>query len=393
MAAEKTKNAKSKKTPQKKKPVNSAVLKILLIFFVAIALIFIAARTIGGITLTTITSDIKVFFQSLGSGDGFPYKTTGEPSEMFLCDGKNIFTASEDKTLLLSPSAKVISELPVEYGKPVFEYNNGRVLIYDRDSAKIRIQNKSETVFETEFENPVSAAAIGRKGNYAVALQPSGSETVLTVFKKNNKEQFKHSFKGERITDIDLSDDGKYAVVSTISSKDAQVNSKVCVFKFDSKKEVVSFDFAKSAVVSVKYDKSHNITVISNTGRAYIKDNSTLGSIDEFSPDILFKFSNTSGKYSAVALKKYGSDNIGSVRIYKDDKISETIEINKEVKDVFCTDDYTAVLTFDSVMIYKNTNGKLKKEVTAASSINEISVRNKKIYMLSPSEITCEKFR
>ena len=393
MAAEKTKNAKTKKTPQKKKPVNSAVLKILLIFFVAIALIFIAARTIGGITLTTITSDIKVFFQSLGSGDGFPYKTTGEPSEMILCDGKNIFTASEDKTLLLSPSAKVISELPVEYGKPVFEYNNGRVLIYDRDSAKIRIQNKSETVFETEFENTVSAAAIGRKGNYAVALQPSGSETVLTVFKKNNKEQFKHSFKGERITDIDLSDDGKYAAVSTISSKDAQVNSKVYVFKFDSKKEVVSFDFAKSAVVSVEYDKSHNITVISNTGRAYIKDNSSLGREDAFSPDILFKFSNTSGKDSAVALKKYGSDNIGSVRIYNGDKLSETVEINKEVKDVFCTEKYTAVLTADSVMIYKNTNGKLKKEVPADSSVNEISVRNKKIYMLSPSEITCEKFR
>ncbi|MCQ2471437.1 MAG: DUF5711 family protein [Clostridia bacterium] len=382
----------AKKSAQKSSAGTAAILKIILVFFVAISIVFIAARTIGGVTLTSITSDVKVFFQSLGSGDGFPYKTTGESPEKIFCEDNDVFVYSKDKTVLLSPSAKVISELPIEYGSPAVKLKGDKVLIYDRDSAKIRMQNKSQVVFEKELDGTVVSAAIGKKGNFAAAVQQPASVNVLNVYKKNQKELFTRTFKGEKVTSITLSDDGKFAAVSTIRSKDAQINSKVYIFKFDASKPVACFDFEGCAVVSVEYDSAHNISVISNTGRVYIKDNSSLGKAEEFAPDILFKYSNNH-KVSAVALKKFGGDNFGTIKIFKCGKLDSTASVNKEIKDVFCTDKYTAVLTSDSVMLFKNSNGKLKEEIPSETSVTEISIKNNRIYMLSPSEVTCKKFR
>ncbi len=382
-------NKKQKKTA---KPGMTAVLKIVLILFVAVSIIFIAARTIGGVTLKSIAGDIKVFFQSLGWGEGYPCKTTGEPAQQIFTENGNVFVFSKDKTVLLSSSAKKLAELPIEYGNPAIKYKDGKAIIYDRDSAKLRIQNSSEIITEKEVDGTILAAAIGKRGNFAAATQGTGSMTLFKVYGKNEKEQFKWEFSGEKVTDIDLSDDGKYAVVSTMIPKDAQINSKVYVFKFDSKKYVSCFDFEKSAVVSVRYDNAHNIALISDTGRGYIKDNSVLSETVPFKSDNLFKCSESGEKYSSVALKKYGGDNFGVVKVFRGARQISTFDVNKEIKDIYCTKRYTVVLTVSSVMIFRNSSGKLKKEIPADLSVSEIAVKGRKIYMMSPSEIIREKF-
>lgn len=391
-ASDKNKSDTKDKKDEKVKPGFSAILKIVLIFFVAISIIFIAARTIGGVTLTSIVSEIKIFIQSLGWGDGYPCKTYGEPAQEIFIDGSKVFVYSKDKTLLLSSSAKNLSEIPVEYGNPAIKYKNGRALIYDRDSSKMRLQKTSQIITEKEAEGVILAAALGKKGNFAYAYQGEGLKTVLKVFDKREKEVFSRSFSGERVTDIDLSNDGKYAVVSTIISKNAQVSSRVYVFKFDTKDYISCFDYENSAVVNVSYDNSHNIVVMTNTGRGYIEDNTTECEIVSFESDILFKCSHSPKKYNAVALKRYGGDNYGTVKIYKRNEQKLSANIDKEIKDIYCSEKYTAVLTSDSVLVYKNKNGELKAEIPAELSVGEVALKGKKVYMMSPSEIICQKF-
>ncbi len=390
------KKAKARKKTQNRKrgensPTTQAALKIALIFFVAVSIIFIAARTIGGVTLTSVAGDIKVFFQSVGRGEGYPYKTTGEPPQLIFSKNGKAFVFSRDKTLLLSQSAKKISEIPIEYGNPAIKFDNGKAIVYDRDSGKLRIQSTSEIIAEKDMGGIILAAGLGKRGNFAVATQGKGSAVELKVYNKRQCECFKWEFTGEKVTDIDLSDDGKYAAVSTMVSKNAQVNSKVYVFKFDSKKYIACFDFENCAVVNVSYDSAHNIEIISNTGRSYISDNSTLGETEKFGSDILFKLSKPDRKYSAVALKKYGGDNYGTVKIFKGGKLKSSIDVDREIKDVVCTEKYTFVLTSDSVMIFKNRNGVLKKEIDADISASEITVSGGKVYIMSPSEIIREK--
>ena len=382
------------KQPDKKfrlKPGAAAVLKIVFILFLAVTLIFIAARAIGGVTLTSVVSDIKTSVSSLGSGGGYPYKTDGTEVIKAYNDSSKLFLFSSDKTLLLSKSAKVLSEIPVEYGAPAVKYNSGKALIYDRDSGKYRLQNTSEIITLKETENTITAGAVGKKGNYALATYGSGIQSVLNVFNKSDEKVFTWNFASERVTDISLSDDGKYAAVGTIASLNAQTDSKVYVFRFDSKDYVSCIDYPDSVVVSVSYVSGSDIEVVTNKQRSFITDNNAKEQDDNFGSDILHRKSEPGSKISAVALKKYGSDSKSVLKAYKGAKLLFSTDIDNGIKSVSCSDKYVAVLSDKKVLIY-NKKGEVKAEIPADISVNSIVINGKKVYMISSAEITCEKF-
>lgn len=382
------------KQPDKKfrlKPGAAAVLKIVFILFLAVTLIFIAARAIGGVTLTSVVSDIKTSVSSLGSGGGYPYKTDGTEVIKAYNDSSKLFLFSSDKTLLLSKSAKALSEIPVEYGAPAVKYNSGKALIYDRDSGKYRLQNTSEIITLKETENTITAGAVGKKGNYALATYGSGIQSVLSVFNKSDEKVFTWNFASERVTDISLSDDGKYAAVGTIVSSNAQTDSKVYVFRFDSKDYVSCIDYPDSVVVSVTYVSGSDIEVVTNKQRSFISDNTAKEQDDNFGSDVLHRKSEPGSKISAVALKKYGSDSKSVVKSYKGSKLLFSADIDNEIKSVSCSDKYVAVLSDKNVLIY-NKKGEIKAEIPADISVNSIVINGKKVYMISSAEITCQKF-
>lgn len=387
-------NGKSKngnKFFERLKPGIKAVLKVLLVLLIAVSLVFIAARSIGGVTLNSITGNIKVVLSNIGSGDGYPYDTSGAQIASVYLDGSKVFAFSKGKTFLLSASAKELNEADIEYGKPAIKYKNGKAIVYDRDSGKFRVQNTSEIIAEKEMKKNITAAGIGKKGNCAVATGASGAQSQLTVFDKSQKEAFTWTFKDERVSDIDLSDDGKFAVVSTIVAENAQINSKVYVFRFDSKDYVACFDYDDNAVVSVQYVESHNICVISDKMRSFITDNTTRVSDDAFDSDVLHRRSDDDSVLNAVALLKYGSDSSSILKVYKDDELLFTQKVGSEIKDVSCSDKYVAVLTDSKVTVY-NKKGELKAEFSADVSDSYVLVGRKRVYTVSPSAVSCNKF-
>lgn len=386
-------NKKSKKGTafNRLKPGAKALLKVLFVLLITVSLVFIAARSIGGVTLNSITGNIKTALSNLGSGGGYPYDTSGAQVTSLYADGGRVFAFSKGKTFLLSASAKELNETDTEYGKPAIKYKNGKAIVYDRDSGKFRAQNASEIIAEKEMKKTVTAAGIGKKGNCAVATGASGAQNRLTVFDKNQKEIFTWDFKNERVSDIDLSDDGKFAAVSTIEAKNAQINSKVYVFRFDSKDYVACFDYADAAVVSVSYVKSHDICVISDKMRSFITDNTTKLSDDAFGSDVLHRKSDDDAALNAVALLKYGSDSNSILKVYNGGELLFTQDVGSEIKDVSCSDRYTAVLTDSKVIVY-NKKGEIKAEFSADVSANYVLVGRKRVYTVSPSAITCNKF-
>lgn len=384
-------NKKKKKSKLHLKPGVIAALKVSFILFLAVALVFLAARSIGGFTLTSITADIKIALSNLGSGDGFPFDTAESSVQKIYSDGSKIFTFHKNKTLLLSTSAKELSEIAIDYGSPAVKYKDGKAIIYDRDSGNFRIQKTSETINEKKVNNTIAAAAIGKKGNFAVAAYDSAAQTLLTVFNQAEEEAFTWQFSNEKVTDIDLSDDGKYAVVGTIAAKNAQTDSKIYVFKFDAKEYIACFDYPDNIVVSVRYNSAHDIEIITDKMRSFITDNTTKMAEDAFGSDVLYRKSDENSSISAIALLKYGSDSHAVVRAYKGESLLFNVDVGVQVKSVSCSDKYLAILTDTQVLIY-NKKGEKIAELEASASANNILINGKKVYIISSVKIECKKF-
>ncbi len=386
------KTKKNKNKSSKLKPGVSLVIKVLLIVFVAIMLIFFAARMLGGITLTSAVENIRISISNLGAGDGYPYTIEGSAVKEAFTDSSNLFAFSEDKTLLLSSSAKELSVQTIEYGSPAIDVKNDKALVYDRDSGQYRVQNLSKTVIKSEINNTITCGAIGKKGNFALSSVTSNNQTVFTAFNKSNEQIFTWNLSGEFVTSIDLSDDGKYAVVGTIMAKNAATDSKVYVFRFDNEKEYVScFDYPENVVVSVRYLNSHNIEVITDKQRSYIEDNVTKESDYKFNSNILHDISAADERYSAVSYLKYGSDSNVILDVFNKDKKLYTVDLNCAAKAISNEGKYTGVLTDNKALIY-NKKGELIKEIPVEASSTDIVISNKKVYIITPIKIICESF-
>ncbi len=381
---------KSKKT-KKLSPGVVFSLKVALIIFIAVMLVFFAARMLGGVTLTGAVENIKISISNLGSGDGYPYSFDGSRVEKAFSNSDKLFTFSDDKTLLLSSTAKELSEEVIDYGFPKIDYRNGKAIVYDTDSGKLRIQNTSKVISEINLENKITCGAIGEKGNFAVSSINSNNQSLFTAFNKSAEEVYSWNFGNELVTCIDLSSDGKFAVVGTVKSTDAETDSKVYVFKFDSKDYVSCFDFNNNVVVSVRYVKSHNIEVITDKQRAYIEDNNSKAFETDFDADKLYSISHIDSRYTAVAKLKYGSDSNVMVDLYDSDEKLYSANVESSVKSVSVNDRYMAVLTDSKILIY-NKKGEIKDELSVDVSAQSIVLSNKKVYVFSPVEISCIKF-
>ena len=382
--------AKKKKFPRLKPGVYLA-LKIALVVFIAITLIFFAARMLGGITLTGVVENIRISISNLGAGDGYPYAVEGSGVKKAFVHSDKLFTFADDRTLLLSSSAKELSTVSVDYGAPVIDFKDGKAIVYDTDSGKLRIQTTSKVVSEMKLNNKITCGAIGAKGNFAVSSITSNNQTLFTAYSKSGEEIFKWNFAGELVTCIDLSSDGKYAVVGAIKSTDAETHSKVYVFKFDSKEYVSCFDFNQSLVVSVRYVKSHDVEVITDKGRAYIADNTTKESETDFGSNTLHDISHIDDRYTAISTLKYGSDSSVVVDVFDCDEKLYTVDVGSSAKAVSVNERYMAVLTDSKVTVY-NKKGEVKAEMSADVSASDVIVSNKKVYVVTPVEIICMKF-
>ncbi len=367
-------------------------LKIILIVFIVVSVVFIAARTIGGVTLKSLVSDIKTTVQNLGSGEGYPYRTTGSEIKKAFSDSANVFVFSDSKTLLLSPSAKNIAEIPVEYGRPSVNFNNGKAVVFDRDSGQYRLQSSSDIIFENNLKDCViSTAAVSKNGSCAVAYTDENSQNRFKVFNKSQKVIFEWTFSAERVTSIDISDDNNFAVVSTVFAKNAIMNSKVYVFRFDSKDYVSCFDFNGCTVVSVSYNKHHDIAVISDKGRTYIEDNSTLCEQYEFKSDVLFKCTDNKNKLSAVALRKYGGDTFGTVKVFRGKTFLCSIDTDKEIKGVSVYGGRICVLTSNEALLY-NKKGEKKSEFKLDGAYEDVILSGRKVYLVNSIVVDRKKF-
>ncbi len=375
----------------KLKPGLMVALKILLVVFIAVTLIFFSARMLGGITLTSVVENIKIAFSNLGAGDGYPYSIEGEAVKKAFTDGSKLFTFDDDKTLLLSSSAKELSKEPIEYGSPAIDFKDGKAIIYDRDSGKYRIQNTSHIVQKLELDKTITCAAIGKKGNFAISTVSANNQTVFTSYNKSDEEVFTWNLASEQVTSIDLSDDGKYAVVGTIKAENAQTNSKVYVFRFDSEEYVACFDYPENVVVSVKYIKSHDIEIVTDKQRSYIEDNTTKSQEYKLDSNTLHDISNTDERYTAISSLKYGSDSNVVLDVFDYDEKLYSVDLNTSAKAISCAGRYTGVLTDNKVIIY-NKKGELEKEITVDVTSTDIVISNKKVYIFSPIEIICESF-
>lgn len=386
------KTGNSKKSRTRISERAKRILTVCLAAAVIILIVLTAAQKLGNMTISTFTSDVKTYFMSLGSGDGYPYSIDSNRVKSISVNKSNLILLLDDKTTALTSSAKEIMPNSHTYSNPVMKSKGSRMIVFDLDSGKFRVQRGSDIVFDGTLDKKIMAAAIGAKGNYAVATYGKDAQSVLKVYSKSGKEKFTWNFSSERVTDIDLSPNGKFAAVTAIKSDNGEISSKLYVFNLGKEGEYVSsFDYAGTTLLRVNYIKGNNIVAVGDNLKSYIKNNSDRQDDLKFNSDKLHNYYVSQDGSSLLALSKYGSSSLSSLMFYNNkNKEKFTVDFDKEIRSVDTDGRYIAVM-FDSEIKTFNKRGKQIGTIYFTGEPQKVVVDGRRTYILTSVNIKSYK--
>ncbi len=379
-------NKRIKKTVSKK---TKLIFSVMLVVLATLLIVFTAAQTLGNMTIRNMADNVKAYFISLGAGDGYPYEIDSFSVEDVKINNSNLYLLLDDKTTVLNQTAKEIMPHEHKYSNPAMKIKESKLIVYDLDSARFRLQNGSEITHEAEASGRITAAALGKSGNYAIGAYGTNTQSVLTVYNSKNKEVFIWNYKTERITDISLSDNGKFVAVTTIDDENGKINSKLYVFDFKSDDYLSCFEYKETMLVKVDYVKGNNIVAFGNNLRSYIRNNTDRQDDVSFGTDTLYNCCVTAKGRNAVVLSRYGSSSLSKLTVYSNkNKEQFTVSFDKEMKWVDCDEKYTAVLFENEVRTF-NKKGKQIGSISFTGDPVRVMVDGSKTYVLTTSGLHC----
>ena len=382
-----------KKTKKKKfgkiKTVATVLVSVIIVFLIAAT----AAQRLGNLTLTAVSTDVKAYFMSFSAGGGYPYEINASDVKDIEINNSNLILLLNNKTTILTPTAKEIMPQEHTYSNPVMKIKGSKMIVYDLNSGKYRIQSGSEIVAEFEEKNNIMCGAIGKSGNYAIGTYSDECQSVFTAFSKSGKKEFSYKFKSERITAVSLSDNGKFAAVGVLNADNGVIFSKLYIFDFSKEKPISVFDYSSSAILDLNYVNDTNLEVICNNMRSFIKANTLRQGDIKFNSNLLNSSSSASNGCTAIVLSRFGSTAFSKLSFYTNtNKEKFSLDFNDNVKFVSTDGKYTAVL-FDNTVKTFNNKGKQIGEIFFDAEPVRVQVDSGKTYVLTSVGIKCYKTR
>lgn len=343
---------KKKNEPTKKKKRRVTAAKALFAVLAAFAALFIVAKTVGGVALSGVSDALTAFALSVRDGGGYPYDISGQNVTQIGHIGSSPTLVGSGGVAVLDFSAAVLQDLNLKYSDPAVSTKNGRAVVFDRNTKQFCVIGRTKLLHEGESGGAILTAAMSKNGFVAVASLSDKAASVLTVYDRSMREYFKWECADDYIADVSFSPNGKNIAVIVLGAKEAEICSKLWVFKMGSADPLASFEYDATALADVEYTAKRQIVATGDNLRSVISRDLTR-SDERFSGDTPSRFAFAENGRQALVLLPYGDESAPKLAVYaKDGSKSFEQSFDSKIIDVACGASYTAALTRDGVYIF-----------------------------------------
>lgn len=382
-ARKKAGNPPPARTGSKKRGKRAAALIKLAIFLLfLLAVVFVAAGRLGTVAFSNAADGFRGFFAGLTPGPGYPAALkSGHIVSVDTIGSRNI-VLDGDSVRVLNSSAKELLNSQHTYSDPVIDVCNGRAVVFDRSSGRYKVCSATRVLYESKVEQNILTAAIGKKGNVAIASKSAAAQSELRVFDRRNKPRFIWECESERIAAVALSANGKGAAVAVIGSKDAQLYSKLLVFDFKKNSPLAVFEYPGTALIQLEFGRDNKVLALGDNLFSVADTRQKTKKDTPFGGNVLLRAAFSEDGMAAVALSSYGSASQSNLKVFgSDGSLRFDDAVNSEIRWVSCDGRNVAVLTGSEVLCY-NGNGERIGTVTDRRKSQRAMILGRKIYVL-----------
>ena len=235
----------------------SSIVKILILIFVGIAVIFVAARytTDEEFRYTVDTNILKKEVSELNVNT-IEIDSDTNPS-IFAYD-KYITVLSKNVLSEYTSDGKLACELDVNISVPLVETNGKYMILAEKDGQKMYLISGTNILWEATIEGSISRVNVNRNGYVSVILKNTIYKSVVLYYDLSGKEIFRRYSPTNYAVCTAISTNNKYLAIGEIDYSGTIIKSYVRIISAD----LAQTDSSNSIVYTYESDNGEIITNI-----------------------------------------------------------------------------------------------------------------------------------
>lgn len=286
-------------------------------------------------------------FEVMGSGE-YPTVLSGTKTLAFQTVNNKAFVLTNSHLCGYTLSGKNFLQLQHNFSNPILDISEERTLIYNRESNKFIVANNSGSVFEQNLEQSVFCADISYDGSMAFACESASYSAQIIVFDKNMKQYYTWYLADGLVSDVTVSNNGRYVAVAVLRVKNGAFLSEIYCLDTNEKEPIFSKEFVGETVLRIESVSSSNFVCISDKRVSFVKwkNGEELNKNTYGAPSY---FSNISNYHLAI----FGETNHSDIVLFDSSgEIKHHFEYNGIIDDISVFDENIFVLSSNKVTYF-----------------------------------------
>ncbi len=361
-------------------------IRIPLVILVVAAALFLSARLMGNVAVSNITDNIRQIKTVFTKSEGYPYVLDALNYRNVVSAGGGPLVVYDDSTLVLNAAADEIFSMQLGYTDSKAITRNGRALIHSPSSNEVILQSKTERLGSITEQNPVTVAALAENGGFATSHAADGNQSVLTVYNNRFKKIFQWNCSQEFITDISLSGNGKKVAVAAIGVEDAEIYTRILVFRVDSDEPMMDIKYSGTMFLRVIYTSSNKIIAAGDNKTVVHNKKGEVTDELVYPEDSLIAVCADEDGNTTVFYEEFGGSKTGIVRYSDSGKKTCSFVINGLPDCVAAHSGRIAVASGNKITVYSS-KGKESKVIETESSVARIFICSGTVYTVEGGSI------
>lgn len=190
-------------------------------------------------------------FAVMGGGK-YPAAISGTGVRALKQDNGKSMVLTGSHLCAYNTAGKEFLNIQHNFSNPVLEVSHERNLVYNRESTGFLITNNSDILYEENLEFSIYTADIADDGTVAFATKSSGYAAQVQVFARGMKQKFTWYLVDGLVSDVTLSENGKYLAVSVLKVKDGSFTSQVHCFRISKEEPLFTLEQKNTSIVALE---------------------------------------------------------------------------------------------------------------------------------------------
>lgn len=330
-------------------------------------------------------------------GEGYPVNIVGsnlDEGNIGFIDGYLCYV-SDTASIALKSDGNEVYNRQIRYSSPIQATEGEYSIICNLNGTGFEIHKTSAVIYTGESTEKIFTADINSSGTYAIITQADGYLSKLYVYDKTNKLIFKYSFSKYYVYSIDISADGKKAVVGGISTENGAEQSAIFNLDFSSQDSVTPITFDNSLLYGVKYITGSTCAVICDDNIIFYNTATSEKNISDYNGRVLTEYAvNKDTGCVALALSRSGDGRNCDILYYNSlGQLENTISTDLKISSIDLYKNKIGIIADGHGYIFEKTGTQIES-FTAGNDAKVIKfASDTEVYVIGISEIRLFDYR